>query len=108
VAYIGRSGTPDHALAKLAIEQGLIIVTRNARDFRGKRPPAPGGFLGRVDLHPGLVCLNLPEATAEEQVDAFDAALNEMEGLESMINMVVEVNDGPAWEVLRYLMPPLL
>jgi predicted nuclease of predicted toxin-antitoxin system len=107
VAYVGLTGTADHTLARLAIDESWIIVTRNAKDFRGRKPPSPGGVLGREEIHPGLVCLNLPAATAEEQVSAFQAALAELESIGSTINVVVEVNDGPSWEVLRYTMPPL-
>jgi predicted nuclease of predicted toxin-antitoxin system len=108
VAYIGKSGTPDHALARWAIEDGLIIVTRNAKDFRGSKPPEPGGALGKEELHPGLVCLNVPDANGATQAAAFEAALQYIETLSNMINVVVELYDlGDRWDIKRYDMPPL-
>jgi len=89
-------------------KRNFIIVTRNARDFRGSKPPNPGGALGKKDLHPGLVCLNLPSADAETQAAAFTEALEYMEGLASMLNVVIEVYDlGDDWSIERYDMPPL-
>jgi hypothetical protein len=108
VAHVGKSGTPDYALARWAIEENLIIVTRNSRDFRGSKPPQRGGALGKEDLHPGLVCLNLPSADAETQAAAFTEALEYIEGLASMLNVVIEIHDlGDEWSIERYDMPPL-
>ena len=46
---IGRRGDPDHVVLRNAIAEDRIIVTENARDFRG--------LVGREDLHPGLIIL---------------------------------------------------
>lgn len=83
-------------------------MTRNARDFRGKNPPKPGGALGTKELHPGLVCLNLPDADGPTQAAAFEAAIRYIETLPSMINVVVELHDsGDVWDIERYDMPSL-
>lgn len=44
---IGRRGDPDHVVLRNAIAEDRIIVTENARDFRG--------LVGKEELHPGLI-----------------------------------------------------
>jgi predicted nuclease of predicted toxin-antitoxin system len=107
VAYIGMAGRTDHAVAKKAVDDGLIIVTLNARDFRGKHPPKVGGALGAVELHPGLICLNVQGLA--QQCEAFRSALQYLASLDSMINVVVEVDiDGQGKFVIKhYVMPPI-
>ena len=48
---IGRRGDPDHVVLRNAIAEDRIIVTENARDFRG--------LVGKEELHPGLIILCL-------------------------------------------------
>jgi predicted nuclease of predicted toxin-antitoxin system len=45
----GLLGLKDHEIAKRCFEEGLVLVTHNAGDFRK--------LLGKAELHPGLVIL---------------------------------------------------
>jgi predicted nuclease of predicted toxin-antitoxin system len=47
--HVGRRGEPDHRVLARCREEGRIIVTQNARDFRK--------LVGREADHPGLIIL---------------------------------------------------
>lgn len=83
VVHLGRAGTPDFRLVNELVDEGYLVVTRNARDFRR--------LLARVEVHAGLVLL-MPNATATEQVRLFAAALDFVERMPDTINKVVEVH----------------
>jgi len=88
---IGRRGDPDHVVLRNAIAEDRIIVTENARDFRG--------LVGREELHPGLIilpcvsrdrCLQLLlAAIAFLEAEAADA---EEPPADHMVNRVIEVD----------------
>ena len=88
---IGRRGDPDHVVLRHAIAEDRIIVTENARDFRG--------LVGREDLHPGLIIL--PCVAREHslrllcQAIAFleqEAAQGGETASDHMVNRVIEVD----------------
>jgi len=82
VVHLGLAGMPDFRLVNELIDEGYLVVTRNARDFRR--------LLASVEVHAGLVLL-MPNATADEQVKLFSAALDFIERVPDTINKVIEV-----------------
>lgn len=52
VAWLKLSGRADHVITRRAVDQGYVLVTHNAVDFRG--------LYGREGLHVGLVTFNTP------------------------------------------------
>lgn len=50
VRWLGMAGAKDHAVTRLAVDEGYVLVTHNTTDFRG--------FYGREDVHVGLVTFN--------------------------------------------------
>lgn len=82
------------------IDEGLVFVTNNRRDFHA--------LIGRAELHPGLVVL-VENAARAREIEHFRAALEEIVAMlaagRDMINSVVEVEgDGT---VTRFELPPL-
>ena len=71
------------------IEEDLVVVTQNARDFRA--------LVGTQDIHPGLIVLPaLGRARSEELLRAAVAFLVECgDPMDVMVNRVLEVSvDG--------------
>lgn len=62
---IGRRGDPDHVVLRNAVAEDRIIVTENARDFRG--------LVGREELQPGL--LILPCVSRDRCLQLLEAAI---------------------------------
>lgn len=83
VARSGRSGTKDWYLVPLIVENDLIFVTNDARDFRR--------LYRDLDLHPGLVLL-LPKVSRVRQMELFGFALDEIDRRRDTINQMVEVD----------------
>lgn len=88
---IGRRGDPDHVVLRNAIAEDRIIVTENARDFRG--------LVGREDLHTGLVIL--PSVSRDRCLQLLEAAIAFLEMVaaganeapaDHLINRVIEVD----------------
>lgn len=99
---IGRRGDPDHVVLRNAIAEDRIIVTENARDFRG--------LVGREDLHPGLVIL--PCVSRDRCLQLLEAAIAFLETVaagakeapsDHMINRVIEVD--PTGQCRIYRLP---
>lgn len=97
---IGRRGDPDHVVLRNAIAEDRIIVTENARDFRG--------LVGREELHPGLVilpcvsrdlCLHLL-VTAIAFLEA-EAARAAEAPADHMVNRVIEVDVAGQCSIYR-------
>ena len=82
VVHLGMVGTPDYRLVNELIDEGYLVVTRNARDFRR--------LLASVEVHAGLLLL-MPNATADEQAKLFAAALDFIERMPDTINKVIEL-----------------
>jgi predicted nuclease of predicted toxin-antitoxin system len=83
VVHLGKAGVADFRLVNELIDEGYLVVTRNARDFRR--------LLSAVELHAGLILL-MPNATASQQVALFEAALNFIERMPDTVNKVLEVH----------------
>jgi predicted nuclease of predicted toxin-antitoxin system len=97
---IGRRGDPDHVVLRNAIAEDRIIVTENARDFRG--------LVGREDLHPGLIilpcvsrdrCLQLLKQ-AISFLDEVSARVGETPA-NHMVNRVIEVESSGHCQIYR-------
>ena len=85
----GGLGEADHTVLARCVENNLIIVTENARDFRA--------LAARADIHPGMIilpCLGRVQAKA-----LIKAAITHLEALghppDVMVNKVLEADaDG--------------
>lgn len=106
----GMTGLKDHALMERILAEDWTLVTRNSDDFR---PPEGSGsnapcYLG-VELHAGLVCLNLPNgAIRADHVDFFNAALEDLGEDGDLTNQVLEIwpsDEQNLLEVERYEFP---
>lgn len=77
----------------IILENDWTFVTRNAVDFRGSRTdPRKKGQYADVDLHAGLVCINLPDGSRRpEQEMLFQFVLNRLDGKPDLVNEVIEV-----------------
>jgi len=61
--HVGRRGEPDHRVPARCLEEGRVIVTQNARDFRRLVAKRPG--------HPGLIILpSLAKAATWARLEA--------------------------------------
>jgi hypothetical protein len=105
----GWTGLKDFEVVAKALEIDTVLVTRNASDYRGAAPDAAGGLLRKVDVHPGLVCLDTEreEFDIPKQLWLFGIALDELKGETDLVNQaleVVEEEDG-AVVVTRYELP---
>jgi predicted nuclease of predicted toxin-antitoxin system len=54
--HVGRRGEPDHRVLARCVEEGRVIVTQNAKDFRR--------LIGKIAIHPGFIVL--PSVDREE------------------------------------------
>jgi len=83
VNWRGWSGWDDRQLSELAVREGFVLVTNNARDFLK--------LMGEVELHAGLVVI-VPNVAPTVQCEMFQQALNEIAQFPDLINRVVEVD----------------
>ena len=88
---IGRCGDIDHVVLRNAITEDRIIVTENARDFRG--------LVGKEESHPGLIIL--PCMAREQSMQSLRLAIAFLEPeaaqagaapSDDMVNRVIEVD----------------
>lgn len=86
----GWTGLKDAELVAKALENDLVLVTRNARDFRrGSSPDAAGGLLRKVDVHPGLVCIDTERDDGFDiprRLRLFEIALDELKPDPDLVN----------------------
>jgi hypothetical protein len=112
----GMTGAKDWDIAKYVIENDLILVTHNSKDFRGKK--GQGGYLTNEEIYPGLVCLNAYNELEQRHIDMNEkmqksllkTALKYMSDKKilDLINHVIEVNyDGISTEITLYQAPTL-
>ena len=82
----GGLGAPDHAVLARCVEQNLVLVTQNARDFRA--------LVGTEEIHPGLVILPaVGRVRSEVLLRAVVAFLCERGNpMDLMVNHVLEVS----------------
>lgn len=108
VVWLGKAGLPDWRLLPVIIDGDWTFVTRNAYDFRGPAD-APGGrgLYARAEIHAGLVCLTAPVMTLDDQLELFEAALDELQSEPDLINQVLEVEvvAGDRIRLRRYRLP---
>ncbi len=97
---IGRRGDLDHVVLRNAIAEDRIIVTENARDFRG--------LVGREEIHPGLIILPCMARDACIHLIGLAIAFLEAEALKAdeapadhMVNRVIEVAVDGACQIYR-------
>lgn len=97
---IGRRGDPDHVVLRNAIAEDRIIVTENARDFRG--------LMGKQHLHPGLIIL--PCVTRDRCMELLILAIAFLEAaaataketpVDHMVNRVVEIDSEGRCSIYR-------
>lgn len=110
VAWIGKAGWKDWELKQLLLDEDWVLVTWNAKDFRGPResPGTAGQFAG-VALHAGLICINGPVGMdLALQRELFSEVLDELDRDHDLTNQVIEVslNDNEnEIDLVRYQMP---
>jgi len=94
---VGRRGELDHTVLKRCVEGDRILITENARDFRG--------LIGRIDIHPGLVILpSISRAGTLRLVEAVLRFLGEQPDPRNyMLNRVLEVGEDGA--IAEYKLP---
>jgi len=94
---IGRRGELDHTVLRRCIEEDRILITENARDFRG--------LVGRTDMHPGLVIL--PSIGRAGTLRLMDEVLHflgkQADARSYMFNRVLEVSEDG--EIRAYVLP---
>lgn len=95
VVYLGLAGATDPQLRRRLLRDEMVLVTNNARDFRG--------ILARESIHPGLMVI-VPNCPPAMQRALLATALQKVQGLADLINTVVEVEDDGT--VTTYQMPP--
>lgn len=107
VTHLGMKGFKDSVIAKKALDEDWTIVTCNSDDYR----PRPGSMSKKpcyagVDLHAGLICLNMPESPKKLSVGEgslihqkyFGSALRYLpKRPENLDNRIVEVDPHPAY-----------
>jgi hypothetical protein len=110
VTWIGKRGWKDWQLKSVILDGDWTFVTKNSVDFRGPHgAPGSKGQYADVAIHVGLICLNGPVGMdLDLQLEMFEAALDELDRAEGLVNEVLEVSlsdSGEEFEVLRYKMP---
>lgn len=83
----GGLGKPDHAVLARCVEQDLVLVTENARDFRA--------LVAVADIHPGLI--TLPSAPRARSLALLEAAIAFLDArgdpMDAMVNHVLEMDE---------------
>lgn len=85
----GGLGEPDHLVLARCVDQDLVLVTQNARDFRV--------LVMASDIHPGLVILpHVGRARCESLLrSAIELLSARGDPMDAMVNSVLEVSvDG--------------
>jgi predicted nuclease of predicted toxin-antitoxin system len=92
VAHRGWSTLLDPHILKHLLDEELILVTNNRDDFLR--------LIVGVELHPGLVII-LENVRRQEQIRLFDAVLEAISGMKSLINKVIEIDAHGAINVFE-------
>ena len=96
VNYRGMRQDKDWVLMEKILAQDWTFATRNSDDFRprsGSASKAPC-YLG-VELHAGLVCLNLPMNSRKAEHELyFRVALSVLTHPDDLTNRILEVSQG--------------
>jgi hypothetical protein len=102
-------GLKDWQLMEHVLREDFILVTRNARDFRGTGEADPGGLHAAIEVHAGLVCLDsASELDFDVQLELFRYALEALAALPDLINQALEVflNEDGSITMTVYEIPP--
>jgi len=108
VLYRGWSGLKDHELMRHVLAEDFILVTHNARDFRGDGAGSTRGLHAKAEIHAGLVCLNsVLTMDLLRQRELFSLALQDLKLDEDLVNTALEVFESEDGEVtiIRYGIP---
>lgn len=83
VTWLGLRSRQDWSIVRRAVDHGFVLVTNNTTDFTT--------LLGRDDIHPGLVCLNVAPGlmSLEVQKRLFALALDRL--TDEPVNEVLEI-----------------
>jgi predicted nuclease of predicted toxin-antitoxin system len=83
VTWLGLRSRQDWSIVRRAVDHGFVLVTNNTTDFTT--------LLGREDIHPGLVCLNVAPGlmSLDVQKRLFALALDRL--TDEPINEVLEI-----------------
>jgi predicted nuclease of predicted toxin-antitoxin system len=100
VTWLGLRSRTDRLLVRRAVNEDYVLVTNNTTDFTV--------LIGREDVHPGLVCLNVAPGLMSlgVQKQLFALALDRLRDNEP-INEVLEVTllEDQSVNVERYDLP---
>jgi predicted nuclease of predicted toxin-antitoxin system len=96
---------PDKHIARYAIENGMVLVTNNMRDFKR--------LYSRRKLHPGLIflqCAARDAFTELNQATLLGAVLDDMLQFDLvqeaiLINLIEDTGAGLHWELTRQPLP---
>lgn len=85
---VGRRGELDHTVLNRCVDEDRILITENARDFRG--------LVGRVDMHPGLIILaSIGRQDTLRLLDVVLRFLRQMsDPRDYLFNRVIEVTEN--------------
>jgi hypothetical protein len=107
VVWIGKRGWKDWELKEVLLSEDWVLVTWNCADFRGpKQNPGSKGQYTDVQLHAGLICLEVPlgmDLATQRQL--FALVLDELNESPDLTTQVIEVSlseDGEAADQIRY------
>ena len=102
VAWLGKSGWKDWELIGFIVAGDWTFMTRNARDFRGKR-----GLHDKQAVHAGLGLNAAGGLALTLQSEMFELALDELAGDADLINQALEISllENGKFEISRYELP---
>ena len=104
----GLLGVKDWQLMRYLLDNNYILVTNNAKDFRGIGAGNPGGLYAQQEIHPGLICIVSDSGLSLElQTELFKVALEELEDVPDLVNQALEVleTEDQSLQVIRYDIP---
>jgi predicted nuclease of predicted toxin-antitoxin system len=97
VNYYGLRQWKDWDILKVAEEEGWVLVTNNAIEFRGR--------FHNLEVHPGVVFL-IPAVARAQQIQLFSAALDVIDQFPDMVNIALDVTyAGDQIRANRYALP---
>lgn len=97
VAHRGFHTWKDWSLMEEVAASDWVLVTNNAVEFRGR--------YRQVELHPGVVFI-VPNVRRPQQIELFEAALNDIAAAPDLINTALDVGfEGQEIVVRRYGLP---
>ena len=84
---MGGLGDPDHKVLERCIEEDLVIVTENARDFRA--------LAAKAEIHPGMIVLPCVDRHFAKKL--IRSAVSRLEAMgnpaDVMVNRVLEIDE---------------